>query len=299
MTSPPEDHTPANEPEIIPAHLQKRKSGPTTAAGRQAVRHNAVRHGLAARDVCVPGIEDPAEFVAFRDGLVESLAPEGALENALANNIAETLWRLRRVAPAEAEAIAVARERVARDFAQRQPLVRPMYLDEAQRRLEFAREAFEAFAAFLDDPGEATANEVFLSAEAVREFYCAVAGHDASMPGLDVPRTGSALAVVLPEIAITAEKLKVGTDDVEAATLERLERSVEKRQEHLDYLIAEQDRMTRERLLPPEQALTNITRHEAHLNRQLSQYMSQLETLQSRRHGLPTPLARVHFTTGA
>jgi hypothetical protein len=46
-------------------------------------------------------------------------------------------------------------------------------------------------------------------------------------------------------------------------------------------------------LLPDERTLATLVRFEAHLNRQLMQTLHELEALQSRRRGSPSPLARV------
>jgi hypothetical protein len=297
VASPPNDHIPAIEPEIIPAGLTKPRRGPKTDAGKAAVRLNAVGHGLTARDICIPGLEDPAEWEAFRDGVVESLQPEGALEDTLASNVAEMLWRLRRVAPAEAQVIAVARERVARDYARKAGFVRPMSYEEGERQLQFARDALEAFAAYHHDPGHTDPMEMYLGPEALHEFVSAVVGKDPAMPVLEKETVGARLGDALGLIGERAKRVGAASpEELGEAVLERLERSVENRQRYLLDLVEEQDRMTRERLLPSDQALANVARHEAHLNRQLSQYMSQLEALQARRRGQPAPFARVHFT---
>jgi hypothetical protein len=74
----------------------QRSTGPTTAAGRSASSKNALKHGLTARDVTVDEAE-AKRFTAFRDDLVADLAPEGALEEQLVQEIAICSWRLRRV----------------------------------------------------------------------------------------------------------------------------------------------------------------------------------------------------------
>jgi len=62
---------------------------------------NAMKHGLTARDVVLPG-ENSDDFESFRADLLTSLDPEGAIEVALAEMIAEIIWRLRRVPRFEA-----------------------------------------------------------------------------------------------------------------------------------------------------------------------------------------------------
>ena len=61
-----------------------------------------MKHGLTAREVTVDD-EEARQFDAFRDDIVEDLAPVGALEEALVQRIVICLWRLRRVVRLEAE----------------------------------------------------------------------------------------------------------------------------------------------------------------------------------------------------
>ena len=84
----------ASDPQLTGATAGRR--GPRTERGRKAVRHNAVRHGLAAASPVIPG-EDPEAWERHRAGIVASLAPVGGLEAELANRVAMLLWRQRRV----------------------------------------------------------------------------------------------------------------------------------------------------------------------------------------------------------
>ena len=68
-------------------------TGPKTGEGVEAARFNALRHGLRALQTVVPG-EAPEQWEAHRIGVVEDLKPEGAVELALAEQIAAKLWRL-------------------------------------------------------------------------------------------------------------------------------------------------------------------------------------------------------------
>jgi len=77
-------------------------TGPRTDEGKAAARRNALRHGLAARTLVVTPGEDPAEFRAFAADLRQDLAPEGAVEEALAQRLAILAWRLERAARIEA-----------------------------------------------------------------------------------------------------------------------------------------------------------------------------------------------------
>jgi hypothetical protein len=86
----------------------KRSTGPITVAGRARSKRNALKHGLTAREVTVDE-EEASKLEAFRDDIVWDLAPEGALEEELAQQIATDSWRLRRVLRLEA-ALAVPRD---------------------------------------------------------------------------------------------------------------------------------------------------------------------------------------------
>src|SRR3970040_1007268 len=93
------------------------RGGPRTASGKEIVSLNAVRHGITSAQIVIPGLEREEDWLAFRQDLVEALAPEGALEKDLAEHVAATAWRRRRVPRHEAQMIAVGLERVPQEFA--------------------------------------------------------------------------------------------------------------------------------------------------------------------------------------
>ena len=78
-----------------------RSTGPRTEAGKAASSGNALRHGLTARRVVIEG-EDPVLFDRLRDEICAEFAPRGATEELLVEQLASTLWRLRRVPLLEA-----------------------------------------------------------------------------------------------------------------------------------------------------------------------------------------------------
>jgi hypothetical protein len=73
-----------------------RSTGPKTIAGRARSRMNALKHGLTAQEITVSE-EEAAKFAAFCDDLIQDLAPIGTLEEELAQTVATSSWRLRRV----------------------------------------------------------------------------------------------------------------------------------------------------------------------------------------------------------
>jgi hypothetical protein len=77
--------------------------GPKTPEGKARASRNALTHGLrAAKHVVLPD-EDAAAFAALEAALLEELAPEGALQAALARQIVSAAWRLARADRIEAE----------------------------------------------------------------------------------------------------------------------------------------------------------------------------------------------------
>jgi hypothetical protein len=73
-----------------------KSSGPRTAAGKARSAQNALRHGLRSELPVLPG-ERAGDWEEYQAGIFRSLAPVGALEEALANRVALCLWRQRRV----------------------------------------------------------------------------------------------------------------------------------------------------------------------------------------------------------
>ncbi len=79
----------------------RRSMGPKSLAGKRAVRLNALRHGLLARDVVLP--DEPADaFEDLRNAVHADLAPSGPVEGLLADRVVNAMWRLRRLERAEA-----------------------------------------------------------------------------------------------------------------------------------------------------------------------------------------------------
>ena len=63
-----------------------RSTGPKTPEGKDAVRVNAVKHGLLSREVLLPG-EDEAALKELGERLRSELQPVGELEGLLAEQI--------------------------------------------------------------------------------------------------------------------------------------------------------------------------------------------------------------------
>ena len=84
------------EAQIATNRLNAQKStGPRTAEGKAAVAQNAVKHGLRAQAVVLPG-EEPDQYGRYHQEMMDQLHPEGLQETDLAERIVGLTWRLRR-----------------------------------------------------------------------------------------------------------------------------------------------------------------------------------------------------------
>jgi hypothetical protein len=78
-----------------------RSRGPKTVHGKDRSRFNALKHGLRARTIVLPG-EDPAAFQARRDAWTAQLQPRVEVERLLVERAVQVSWQLDRVDRAQA-----------------------------------------------------------------------------------------------------------------------------------------------------------------------------------------------------
>ena len=79
----------------------RRSTGPNSAGGKAAAKHNALRHGLTSKEVVLDN-EDPAAFEALRADLMNAYRPADAAESTLVEEVAVCFWRLKRARALEA-----------------------------------------------------------------------------------------------------------------------------------------------------------------------------------------------------
>ena len=78
----------------------RRSTGPKTPEGKAAVRFNAYRHGLLARDVVLQG-EDADAFQDLWNQVRTDRSPVGPIQEFLVDRVVNAMWRLQRLARAE------------------------------------------------------------------------------------------------------------------------------------------------------------------------------------------------------
>jgi hypothetical protein len=286
------------------------KGGPATQEGKEVVKWNAVQHGIRSPAPVVPGVETREDWEEHRDGILESLQPEGHLELVLAERVALLSWRLHRVIRYETEAVALYQEKAEDDLAKERRFESGPDHPEAVRGNAKSDEQdyklLKRFAKMKDD-------KRLSSFDADLVIWSAVECADKVAEGEVDPEEllGSVSVSGLPEsdswegyegwtaglVRMVINAIAQATDEepkelLEAATrdarfkAERTKRETEKVERDLR-------NMARERLLPDEKTLEKVARYEAHLSRGLFKALHELEALQVRRTGGATPLARL------
>jgi hypothetical protein len=96
---------PDSRAEINRANSQH-STGPRTPAGKQRSSLNALRHGLTGHVIVLPS-EDHAAYDHHTRRLVDDLQPKGALEEQLVQSLADTSWRINRIAALETNLLAL------------------------------------------------------------------------------------------------------------------------------------------------------------------------------------------------
>jgi hypothetical protein len=79
----------------------RHSTGPRTDSGKQRSSLNALRHGLTATSAVLPS-EDQAAYDAHRRGFFDEYKPATPTETQLAQELADTAWRLNRIPLLEA-----------------------------------------------------------------------------------------------------------------------------------------------------------------------------------------------------
>jgi hypothetical protein len=72
-------------------------TGPNSRRGKPVSRRSAWKHGILSEIMAIAGFEDQREWATLRDGVSDSLEPEGHLEHLLVERIAIAFWKLRRL----------------------------------------------------------------------------------------------------------------------------------------------------------------------------------------------------------
>jgi hypothetical protein len=290
--------------------LSLAKGGPVTQEGKEVVKWNATRHGIRSPAPVVPGIERVEDWEEHREGILESLSPEGHLEGVLAERVALLSWRLNRVTRYETQTIALSQEKIEDDLADKRRfgsyVLRPTHPEDVRGDFQDARRVQRVIKQFpklpddkrLSGPDaagildlvwggvdeEVEAEEVQLPEEI--PDWASLEGDMAEWDGWTVSLVRDCISAVASVAEEDEEELIEGA--TERARLDII--SAKAAAERVEQDLA---KMSRERLLPDEKTLEKVARYEAHLSRLFHKALHELEAMQTRRSGGVAPLARL------
>jgi hypothetical protein len=288
--------------------------GPRTEEGKEVVRWNATRHGIRSPAPVVPGAEKKEDCEIHRDGVLESLSPEGHLELVLAERVALILWRLHRVTRYETESIALIQEKAEDDLADRRRfgshVLGAAHPEDVRDNLKDARSDYRLLKRFpkLQDDKRLSSFDADRILRAVMEVTDRVAEGEVapedlldeiSIPG--VPENtlewedydGWSAGAVRAGIEAIATATDEDPEELLDVATDAARRSIIGKEQAAEKVERDLERMSRERLLPDEKTLEKVARYEAHLSRGLYKALHELEALQARRTGGTAPLARL------
>jgi hypothetical protein len=289
-------------------------TGPKTPEGVEKCKLNSFRHGLRAVQIVVPG-EDAAEWEAHRDAIVADLGPVGAMETALAEQVAAKLWRLGRVVRFEADLIANAQAedellRAHEMIHQRDVIGRLARTDIPTREdVANARQAAEKAARKLTERKAAIGQLQGLSTmgdeDALPDWTIYELLREDFRPNKDAVERLFKGEVLTPFLARHARKmillcfgdngeldiLQAGLAGIWAEKLKKLKQDAHNRQAAHERLARRYDealeRQRRASGLPDAKDLDRIQRYEAHLERGLHRDLDRLHDLKAARGAVP------------
>jgi hypothetical protein len=113
-------------------------TGPKTPEGKRRSSLNALRHGLTGQTVVLPG-ENVSHFEDLFLAFQQDLKPFGQLEKQLVQTIAETQWRINRVASIESNLIALGVHEYAETIDTEDPIIHSALVQAKAVRAEMAQ----------------------------------------------------------------------------------------------------------------------------------------------------------------
>jgi len=288
--------------------------GPKTSEGKAVAKMNALTHGLRSPAPVIPG-EDAGEWGRHYAGIVDTLAPAGAVESALTDRVALLLWRMGRVARYETAMVGASVADAERDYEQgeekrqqdsgsyryvpntpgecheaiRDAAAQVRLLKHLDTRRADEEIAAGDIATMLREAGKGAGYRT-----QVEDFDPDAVRYPMLSEGQDWDDYDTGTVGELRECfaALAAASEVAGGDLVGAAVLhyEIEGRGAKIRLEEVERELA---RMGARRMMLPAEDLDKVQRYEGHLHRQLIQTLRELEAMQERRRGGAAPLARL------
>jgi hypothetical protein len=286
-----------------------RSTGPRTSRGKRTVAHNAIRHGILAREVVITagvGKESLEDFYDLIKQLNEEYEPVGIVEELLVQKIATCWWMKARVLRAENGEIRKWMDTLAADKARRelekamldsekqnQPLAIGYRLGALQARQNELRKnpsGLDYLSQLLQTAKSEIASDGYMS-DAVRSDF-----HD-KLYLWDYPLVSDFLSGIVTKAEQLGKVVDQQSDKKRIAAaiafLDNLLERVRTLQAHaIERRSLEGDAEARSFSLPPADVTDNLLRYDTRYDRQLDRAMDQLERQQRQRRGekVPPPL---------
>ena len=258
-------------------------------------------------------MEEKEGWEEHRDGVLESLQPEGHLETVLAERVALFSWRLNRVTRYETESIALYQEKAEDDLADRRRFGSHVLGSEHPKDVRANLKAAQATHRLFKRLPKLEADKRLSGSDAdtilwtVLEYTHRVAEGEVApedlLEEISVPSVpegvdwedyeGWTAGVVRAGIEAVADATDEDLEELLEATTDGARRDVTSKERAAERVRQDLQKMSRERLLPDEKTLDKVARYEAHLQRGLYKALHELEALQARRQGGSAPLARL------
>ncbi|MFQ5915475.1 MAG: hypothetical protein ACE5JS_20080 [Nitrospinota bacterium] len=276
----------------------QKSTGPKTVKGKAAVRYNALKHGILAKEVVIPngeGKERQEDFDALLADLCKDLQPEGAMEEMLVEKIGVCHWRLARVLRCEIgeirtnlnaarwEALSDRVNDVNRD---KRDLA---FSDSAKQRLMGTSLGLSYLIDVLEETQEEVEEEGLLSKEAWNKLVEHFEAEPVCVPRNDGRAEWRSFVRELGDVADEKDGRR---------KILRLIGEEKKRLKAFQDVAAENESLQIEaeiagHALPDPETTDKLVRYERMLNRELYRAMRQLERLQRRRQGeaVPPPIS--------
>ncbi len=285
------------------------KGGPVTQEGKEVVRWNATRHGIRSPAPVVPGVEKKEDWEKHRDGVLESVAPEGHLELVLAERVALLSWRLHRVTRFETESIVLYQEQIEEDLARERRfgsrVLGAEHPEEVRWKLKDAQRTHRTLKKLPGLPGDKHLSggdaagvlwgvSAYIEDEDLKKVQPPAGVPEwAGVEGDTAEWDGWTVGMVREYVVSMASQARESPKELLEAATERARLDVISAKQAVELVEKDLERMSRERLLPGEKTLEKVSRYEAHLSRGLYKALHELEAVQLRRSGGAAPLARL------
>jgi hypothetical protein len=279
-----------------------KSTGPKSPIGKGVSSRNSVKHGLLAEPPILSGLESRKAWERHRNGVLESMAPVGYLEELLTIRLAVVSWKMWRVPRYEAEVAGAAVAAAEIDLQARAELGFGKPLDPTNARAQaniasMIVETLKNLATMID--GEKL--DKHLAAATLWAFWRELPGNfegGISIPGIPDEDTEfnafdgwtagllrkaaevyAAAARMTPEALLHKCILSVCKKREDA---EEEERDLVVKGERWKLLLEREHRSRK--LLEPD-VLDKVGRYETHLERSFFRILHEIQRLQASRHG--------------